>query len=300
MKNRYSDYIDKMPEKGCAIVKDTRFTKPYLIVTYPFQAEDISTDEVNEIMHPYLAHIHTKLQETEDEALKKAREIIREINKKNSPDAAQQKELIERMLPHTRRLLKLISRNLFAPKTELESIALTHSIKNKEFNQSLGWLESKGIIKEIKITLKTTPSKFYPLTKLGYDLIKTPKKDRVYDRTFKHTFICIKIEQYLQRKGHETVREYMQGLDKNSRIDVMAKKDNVHIAYEYINTGFKYMAGTIFKCLIQMQMHALVIICDNQKAIAKAQEKAESDNTLDKWADQIKGKITYKTVKDFI
>jgi len=300
MKNRFSDYIDKMPETGCAIVKDIRFTKPYLIVVPPFKTENISRDEVSDIMNPYLSHMHTKFEEAEKKAIKKANAIIAEMNKKSPPPKTKLKNLEKTMMPHTRKLLNLIAENQFAPKTELKTIAEMHDIKGKGFDKSLEWLKSQNLIKEIKIILKTSPSIFYPLTKDGYDLLKTPTKDRIYDRTFKHTYICVKIDEHLQAQGYETQREYSQGLDVNARIDVMAEKQGKKTAYEYTNTGFNYIEGTVHKCLIKMQMHALVIICDNQKLCQKAKDKIEGTSTLDKWKEQIKGKITYKTVRDFI
>ena len=170
----------------------------------------------------------------------------------------------------------------------------------KKFDMSLDWLIDNQCITEVSCqTSKTKPSKFYPLTEKGYDLLKTPKSKRnPTPKMFKHTFYCIKVEESLKDHGYDAKREWapkegLTNFNQSStditvpqRIDVFAIIDGAKTAYE-ITLSFSNLELNLYKCFGIMKMDYVTLVCENKAAIDRAKQKILKSKMPDKYEKRI-------------
>jgi predicted transcriptional regulator len=309
MKNRYTDYMDTLAINRCAIVKDFRFGRCYTLIVDEYHTEDISRDETEALIRPWIHEMHGSLLEEERRIIKEAdrREKKLGIGKyaEAKPDSKEIDKLKTKMMDHTLAILKSIQDNRYSSKSKLwAQVNQAKLSSRKQFETSITYLIKNGLIAEVKIGNQV----FYPLTEKGHEMITTPLKDRKAVNHFEHDWHCEKIAEQLHIRGYKPVREYapvegkffdtkIQGKPAriHERIDVYAKQDGKDVAYEFINKAFYTLDVMVHKCLHVMEMDELVIVTKTLPDENKAREKIEASEFWKKAKDALAGKIKYRT-----
>ena len=307
MKNKYTDYMDTLATSRCALVNDKRFPRRYTLIVREFHTEDISRIETEALMRNWIHETHGELLRIEREIIDEAdrREKALGIGKyaETTHSPAEREKLRKGMYEHTISLLEMLQDNRYSSKSKIWEITKS-KMSRKKFETSIAWLLKSELIAEIKIGKQT----MYPLTTKGHDMLTTPLKDRVAITHYEHDWHCQQIIEQLKARGYIAVREY--GYHKNDyfdttingkptkvyeKIDVYAEQDGKHVAYEFINKAFNTLDFTVHKCLHNMEMDLLVIVCKTLPDMTKAREKIESTEFWKHSKEHLQGKIQYRT-----
>ena len=134
-------------------------------------------------------------------------------------------------------------------------------------------------------------ARYLALTETAHIAANIPHKRRISPRMFIHTMYCERVDKWLKKAGHETIREHETGIGK---IDVYSIHNEKRRAYEIEHFITKrQITVNVDKCL-RYDADEIVLVCEGNKGDLDTMRDIILE--LDLQPDELE-RITYTNLK---